>query len=152
MSKKVKISICKEDEADPMTYYEATVYLNDLQANGYFDGRYPVCTPVSSEGYILFNGCTQLLKEVSMSWIVNTSLQRVNYKDNFVWVPTERKDLMAGDTAYHTNHDDKNFYTENHVNIILDDKTSVSPTQSNEVNIIKMNYTYWYKLTKKENV
>ncbi len=114
-------------------------------------------TPITRTGGIIFNKRKQCLRylPVAKTWVVEaTDYEFANGTKDFVWVPIKREDLKPGDVAYRTDGipSDEEFKYEGGVCLILDSKKYTHIKNEEDVSTNILTFTYWYKLTPREEV
>jgi hypothetical protein len=116
---------------------------------------FEVRTPVTNMGGIIFNDRQQSLYVRGGVYGVSPAGGSTfsDLRDDYRWLPCERDELKVGDTAHCIGFKTKDhFADESTICKILSDKTVVYVNADSDVLTLKANYTYWYKLVRKDTV
>ena len=111
---------------------------------------YPVVTPISGRGDILFNDGKSVLGYNNDGLQIHTS--SISYEENrykFIWEKIDRKELRCGDTAYRKNKDDLDFSVEKNVCKIVDEDFYYCIQIDCILKRVGI-FSHWYKLVKNE--
>ena len=118
--------------------------------------EYPVVTPHSTSGRLLFDEGTQVIGTTLGGKLIVDAMNNGQYTDNssfFCWVPIKKEDIVAGDTVYMTNNDNEEFEDTCYIHFMASNESYYWLTNHNEVNkSTYMGYTYCYKLTPRKEI
>lgn len=114
--------------------------------------EYEVVTPVDEYGKVLFDDLTQRLCVNNNGKLYIDAFNHgfTDYRSRFVWVPCEREDLVAGDVAYATDNNNKDFSGRYLVKTMVSDNEYWRvDNMQREIRKGDSGWLYWYKLTPK---
>ena len=117
-------------------------------------------TPVDEQGDIIFNENRQVLFYSSDSGLydVLSTAESSNLEDckqEFLWIPCKREEMIAGDTAYGKLYENESFDEPYRVCKILNNTEHVKVFDDRDImvgDIHTDNCRYWYKLVRKDDL
>ena len=123
--------------------------LKKYEDAGHFEKSYPVQTPVTSTGNIIFNnGNSALTVDQNGLQIESLEGKYLKYNEKFKWVECKREDLKPGDTAYKCDNKESVFDNRERVCKIKNSKEHYYII-NHDINKSSCPFNHWYKLTKK---
>ena len=118
---------------------------------------YPCKTPVDEEGDILFNDNRQVLFYSNGLYdVVSTESYWEDCKQEFVWIPCKREEMIAGDIVYAKHDENETFDKPYRVCKIINNTQHVKVFDDKDISVSidfdYGHYNYWYKLVRKKDL
>lgn len=121
--------------------------LSQCEKEGYFKRSYPVETPVTRSGGILFNEGKSVLFVDDAGLQVKSHYDSLyDAREDFEWIECDRENFNLGDTAYRTDQEVYKFNAPEKVCKIIDSLSYYFVDDSKEILLGGVNYRFWYKL------